>query len=223
MEDCDDTLELEIAGEHSHTGDRRHRRKETHWIQVSIKQGVLEVRRLKSHPSVVIWSGNNENEAAIAADWFNISAAERPLYVRDYVSLYIENIRDLVLQEDGTRPFLVSSPTNGVESVKEGWVAHDPYDPHYGDTHYYSYYNDWTAFPHTRFASEDGFQSWPSFSTLKFGGKWKMLHYWAADFYAPVLSVAVEDEASGLVCTSLAPALLTCCRAPDEQNHQAIN
>ncbi|XP_067241976.1 beta-mannosidase-like [Chanodichthys erythropterus] len=56
------------------------------------------VRRLKSHPSVVIWSGNNENEAAMAADWFNISAAERPLYVRDYVSLYVENIRDLVLQ-----------------------------------------------------------------------------------------------------------------------------
>ncbi|ROL49152.1 hypothetical protein DPX16_16767 [Anabarilius grahami] len=38
----DDTLELEIAGEHSHTGDRRHRRKETRWIQVSRKQGVLE-------------------------------------------------------------------------------------------------------------------------------------------------------------------------------------
>lgn len=154
------------------------------------------MRRLKSHPSVVIWSGNNENEAAIATNWFLIPVAERPLYVKDYVKLYVENIRDIVLQvrlrylntdlhqstilslingwcaliqEDSTRPFLVSSPTNGVESEKEGWVAHDPYDPHYGDTHYYSYYNDcwdWTAFPRTRFASEYGFQSWPSLSTL---------------------------------------------------------
>ncbi|XP_067249506.1 beta-mannosidase-like isoform X1 [Chanodichthys erythropterus] len=137
------------------------------WTDIILSACSCEVRRLKSHPSVVIWSGNNENEAAIAADWFNISAAERPLYVRDYVSLYVENIRDLVLlvrlthtdlhhtsafsvisgccaliQEDGTRPFLVSSPTNGVESGVMSYPAFLLYDPHYGDTHYYSYYND---------------------------------------------------------------------------------
>uniref|UniRef100_A0A673KY75 Beta-mannosidase n=1 Tax=Sinocyclocheilus rhinocerous TaxID=307959 RepID=A0A673KY75_9TELE len=142
---------------------------EKDFIQTVREEVTQQVRRLKSHPSVVIWSGNNENEAAIATDWFNISVAARPLYVKDYVNLYVENIRDIVLQEDSTRPFLVSSPTNGVESEKEGWVAKDPYDPHYGDTHYYSYYKDcwdWTAFPRTRFASEYGFQSWPSLSTL---------------------------------------------------------
>ncbi|RXN06765.1 beta-mannosidase isoform X1 [Labeo rohita] len=280
---------------------------EKDFIETVREEVTQQVRRLKSHPSVVIWSGNNENEAAIATDWFNIPVAERPLYVKDYVNLYVENIRDIVLQEDSTRPFLVSSPTNGVESEKEGWVAKDPYDPHYGDTHYYSYYNDcwdWTVFPRTRFASEYGFQSWPSFSTLskisessdwdfssnfsahrqhhadgnqqmlkqaelhyilpnstdpvqryrdtiyitqvmqaqcvksqtefyrrsrsdivegkghtmgtlywqlndiwqgpswssvEFGGKWKMLHHWAADFYAPILSVGVEDKGDLLI------------------------
>ncbi|KAK7140027.1 hypothetical protein R3I94_012593 [Phoxinus phoxinus] len=275
---------------------------EKDFIQTVREEVTQQVRRLKSHPSVVIWSGNNENEAAIATDWFHITVAERPLYVKDYVKLYVENIRDIVLQEDSTRPFLVSSPTNGVESEKEGWVAQDPYDPHYGDTHYYSYYKDcwdWTAFPRTRFASEYGFQSWPSLSTLskvsvssdwdfssnfsshrqhhedgnqqmlkqaelhyilpnstdpvqkyrdtiyitqvmqaqcvkiqtefyrrsrsdivggkghtmgtlywqlndiwqgpswssvEFGGKWKMLHYWATDFYSPILSMGVEDK-----------------------------
>uniref|UniRef100_A0A8C1P6P8 Beta-mannosidase n=1 Tax=Cyprinus carpio TaxID=7962 RepID=A0A8C1P6P8_CYPCA len=142
---------------------------EKDFIQTVREEVTQQVRRLKSHPSVVIWSGNNENEAAIATDWFNIPVTVRPLYVKDYVHLYVENIRDIVLQEDSTRPFLVSSPTNGVESEKEGWVAKDPYDPHYGDTHFYSYYKDcwdWTAFPRTRFASEYGFQSWPSLSTL---------------------------------------------------------
>uniref|UniRef100_A0A673L2X4 Beta-mannosidase n=1 Tax=Sinocyclocheilus rhinocerous TaxID=307959 RepID=A0A673L2X4_9TELE len=280
---------------------------EKDFIQTVREEVTQQVRRLKSHPSVVIWSGNNENEAAIATDWFNISVAARPLYVKDYVNLYVENIRDIVLQEDSTRPFLVSSPTNGVESEKEGWVAKDPYDPHYGDTHYYSYYKDcwdWTAFPRTRFASEYGFQSWPSLSTLskvsvssdwdfssnfsahrqhhedgnqqmlkqaelhyilpnstdpvqkyrdtiyitqvmqaqcvkiqtefyrhsrsdiiegkghtmgtlywqlndiwqgpswssvEFGGKWKMLHYWATDFYAPILSAGVEDKGDLLI------------------------
>lgn len=73
-------------------------------------------------------------------------------------------------QEDKSRPFVASSPTNGVESVKEGWISQNPYDTHYGDTHFYDYSSDcwnWTVYPKTRFASEYGFQSWPSFSTLE--------------------------------------------------------
>ncbi|XP_063039646.1 beta-mannosidase [Engraulis encrasicolus] len=140
------------------------------FIQTVNEEVVQQVRRLKSHPSIIVWSGNNENEAAIATDWFGIPVAERPKYVKDYVTLYVENIRNIVQKEDPTRPFLVSSPTNGLESEKEGYVASNPYDPHYGDTHFYSYLADcwdWRQFPRTRFASEYGFQSWPSFSTLK--------------------------------------------------------
>lgn len=75
-----------------------------------------------------------------------------------------------ISQEDKSRPFVISSPTNGLESVKEGWLSRDPYDTHYGDTHFYDYSNDcwnWTMYPKTRFASEYGFQSWPSFSTIE--------------------------------------------------------
>uniref|UniRef100_A0A3B4B7I1 Beta-mannosidase n=1 Tax=Periophthalmus magnuspinnatus TaxID=409849 RepID=A0A3B4B7I1_9GOBI len=123
-----------------------------------------------SHPSIIVWSGNNENEAALATDWFAIPVTQRPKYVKDYVTLYVNNIRDIVLEEDYSRPFLVSSPTNGAESEQEGWVAVNPYDPLYGDSHFYSYTHDcldWTSFPRTRFASEYGFQSWPSLSTLQ--------------------------------------------------------
>uniref|UniRef100_A0A3B1KAL9 Beta-mannosidase n=1 Tax=Astyanax mexicanus TaxID=7994 RepID=A0A3B1KAL9_ASTMX len=280
---------------------------EKDFLQSVQEEVIQQVRRLKSHPSVVIWSGNNENEAAIAANWYFIPPAKKPLYVKDYVHLYVENIREIVLQEDTTRPFLVSSPTNGVESEKEGWVAHDPYDPHYGDVHFYNYLADcwdWRTFPRTRFASEYGFQSWPSFSTLskvseptdwdfnssfsshrqhhefgnmemllqaklhyilpnktdtvqrykdsiyitqvmqaqcvktqtefyrrsqsdivdskghtmgalywqlndiwqapswssiEFGGKWKMLHYWAVNFFSPVIAVGVEDKGDLLI------------------------
>ncbi|CAB1330433.1 unnamed protein product [Coregonus sp. 'balchen'] len=143
---------------------------EPDFIETVREEVVQQVRRLKSHPSVIVWSGNNENEAALATDWFGIPVAQQPRYHRDYVTLYVDNIRAIVQKEDGSRPFLVSSPTNGAESQREGWVAHDPYDLHYGDTHYYSYSRDcwdWTAMPRTRFASEYGFQSWPSFSTLQ--------------------------------------------------------
>ncbi|XP_066535058.1 beta-mannosidase isoform X2 [Hoplias malabaricus] len=139
------------------------------FIQSVREEVTQQVRRLKSHPSVILWSGNNENEAAIAANWFFIAPDERPRYLKDYVHLYVDNIREIVLQADSTRPFLASSPTNGVESVKEGWVAKNPYDPNYGDVHFYNYFHDcwdWRTFPRTRFASEYGFQSWPSLSTL---------------------------------------------------------
>uniref|UniRef100_A0AAX7U0L8 Beta-mannosidase n=1 Tax=Astatotilapia calliptera TaxID=8154 RepID=A0AAX7U0L8_ASTCA len=143
---------------------------ETDFIQTVREEVVQQVQRLKSHPSIIIWSGNNENEAALATDWFDIPASQRPKYIRDYVMLYVDNIKKLVQEEDQSRPFLVSSPTNGAESEQEGWVAENPYDPHYGDVHFYSYILDcwdWRTFPRTRFASEYGFQSWPSFSTLQ--------------------------------------------------------
>ncbi|XP_053108977.1 beta-mannosidase [Hemicordylus capensis] len=128
-----------------------------------------QIKRLKSHPSIILWSGNNENEAAIASNWFSIPHAKLDIYRKDYVTLYVENIRQIVLAEDKSRPYITSSPTNGLESAKEGWLAHKPYDTHYGDTHYYNYIGDcwdWTTYPRARFASEYGFQSWPSFNTL---------------------------------------------------------
>uniref|UniRef100_A0A8C4NSR8 Beta-mannosidase n=1 Tax=Dicentrarchus labrax TaxID=13489 RepID=A0A8C4NSR8_DICLA len=143
---------------------------EDDFIQTVREEVIQQVQRLKSHPSIIIWSGNNENEAALATDWFSIPVSQRPLYLKDYVTLYVNNIRAIVQEEDQSRPFLVSSPTNGAESEQEGWVAANPYDPHYGDTHFYSYILDcwdWRNFPRTRFASEYGFQSWPSFSTLQ--------------------------------------------------------
>lgn len=57
---------------------------------------IHQVRRLKSHPSIIIWSGNNENEAALATDWFHIPAPQRPTYQKDYVTLYVSNIRAIV-------------------------------------------------------------------------------------------------------------------------------
>ncbi|KAG8519394.1 Beta-mannosidase, partial [Galemys pyrenaicus] len=135
----------------------------------SVQQEVAhQVRRLKPHPSVVIWSGNNENEAALKMNWFGVG--DMRTYLKDYVTLYVHTIRKAVLSGDKTCPFVTSSPTNGAESVAEGWLATHPYDTHFGDTHFYDYTQDcwdWRVFPKARFVSEYGYQSWPSFSTLE--------------------------------------------------------
>ncbi|XP_071071434.1 beta-mannosidase isoform X2 [Dasypus novemcinctus] len=129
-----------------------------------------QVRRLKSHPSVIMWIGNNENEAALMTYWFNIHPSDLQTYINDYVLLYVKNIRKIVFEGDKTRPFMTSSPTNGAESIAEGWLSANPYDNHFGDVHFYDYGSDcwnWKIFPKARFVSEYGYQSWPSFSTLE--------------------------------------------------------
>lgn len=65
-----------------------------------------QVHRLKSHPSIIIWSGNNENEAALATNWFDIPVSQRPLYLKDYVTLYVDNVK-LIVQEVGAKPRVV--------------------------------------------------------------------------------------------------------------------
>ncbi|EDV27731.1 uncharacterized protein TRIADDRAFT_21862 [Trichoplax adhaerens] len=135
----------------------------------SIKNEITyQVRRLHHHPSIFVWGGNNENEVAIAQNWYGTDK-NPSLYKKNYVELYIKTIRPIVLSEDLSRPFLSSSPSNGVQSEKDDWLATNPQDPYYGDVHYYNYSSDiWktSSYPTPRFASEYGFQSYPSFEAL---------------------------------------------------------
>lgn len=138
------------------------------FLESVTKEVTQQVRRLHHHPSVVIWAGNNENEAALRGNWYGTSS-DFPLYKSDYIKLYVDTIRPVVLAEDTTRPYIVSSPTNGIQSESEGYIAEDPYSPLYGDLHYYNYLADaWNpnTYPNTRFSSEYGIQSFPSLKTL---------------------------------------------------------
>ena len=128
------------------------------------------VRRLTSHPSLAIFGGNNENEAAL--NWYEETRTYRDRYLVDYNTLYVDVIRDAVLRETGQyTEFQVSSPTNGplaLEPFTQRWG--DPSSFEYGDTHWYVYDADCanvTQFPRARFVSEFGFQSFPSFLTWR--------------------------------------------------------
>ncbi|ESO06388.1 hypothetical protein HELRODRAFT_64903, partial [Helobdella robusta] len=127
------------------------------------------VRRLKHHPSIIIWSGNNENEGVLANNWYGISDEDFPMYKSDYVKLYVDVIRDVILHEDMSRPYISSSPTNGLQTMKEGWVSKNPQDVRFGDIHFYNYTMDgWQPafYLKPRMASEFGFQSWSSAESL---------------------------------------------------------
>ncbi|XP_054165442.1 beta-mannosidase-like [Oppia nitens] len=125
---------------------------------------IQNVRRLQYHPSIAIWAGNNENELGLASWWTHL-----PQYPPDYRKLYADTIGQAVALEDTTRPFVPSSPSNGLDTIRENYTAANPGDTHYGDVHHYDDLADlwdWRSAPNARFVSEYGFQSFPSLETL---------------------------------------------------------
>lgn len=88
------------------------------------------VKRLQNHPSVVLWAGNNENEAALYGGWYG---SDKQVYRDDYIKLYVDVIKEQVEQLDATRPFVVSSPSNGLYADEHNYIGTNPYSPFYGD------------------------------------------------------------------------------------------
>ncbi|XP_025995175.1 beta-mannosidase isoform X2 [Solenopsis invicta] len=134
----------------------------------NVREEVLQnVIRLKNHPSIVLWAGNNENEAALYGNWYGTGTAQ--VYKEDYVKLYVNLLKTEVEKLDPIRPFVVSSPGNGAYAKTYNYTGVNPYSNLYGDVHYYNYLkNGWdiNQYPRTRFCSEYGFQSWPSINTI---------------------------------------------------------
>ena len=111
----------------------------------TVKREVHEqVSRLAHHACIVVWGGNNENEAALG--WYAESRHNRDLYLADYVKLYVDTVVPAVRAADvDRRPIVDTSPSNGI-------VSNEPYVKRwlptsskrsgspagsFGDIHYY--------------------------------------------------------------------------------------
>jgi hypothetical protein len=140
------------------------------FIETVRTETIQVVRRLQHHPSVAIWAGNNENELAIISPWYPEILLRRQTYYSEYRKLYVDTIGKIVGWEDPTRPYLTSSPTNGLQTEKENYISGSPNDNRYGDVHFYDYSSnlwDWKKFPSTKFCSEYGVQGLPSLNSWK--------------------------------------------------------
>ena len=67
--------------------------------------------------------------------WPGVSG-DRKRYEHDYLKLYIDTIYKVVKQEDPERPFMSSSPSNGIKTEMEGWITRsgNPGATKYGDS-----------------------------------------------------------------------------------------
>jgi beta-mannosidase len=122
-----------------------------------------QVRRLRNHPSIVLWSGNNETEAAMA--WHAPVPADVKYQMwQDYLTEFSGILPRVVARLDPETPYWPSSPSADYEAVSPTF--------HTGDDHIWDVWHGRVPFStyethHTRFVSEYGFQSFPEMKTVE--------------------------------------------------------
>lgn len=96
---------------------------------------LYQMKRLQSHPSLAIITENNEIEVAIAQNWYNVPPDQMEKTKDDYRTLYLDVIMKAIqeVNKGDNIIILVSSPSNGLESISENYTSKNPQDPLYGN------------------------------------------------------------------------------------------
>ncbi len=136
------------------------------------------IKRLRNHPSIIMWCGNNEIEMGWDSwGWpekFDYKAKDLKKLETDYQALFHELLPRLVNELDPGRYYLSSSPMNNWE---------DPDLFKYGNHHYWGVWHGEAPFEDfkksvPRFMSEFGFQSFPIQSSVQ---KYSLPEDWSID------------------------------------------
>ena len=132
------------------------------------KEAEYQVTRLRDHPSIVVWCGNNETE--ISWDWERVAEIHNALppesqrrMWEDYLTVFSGILPRTVARLDPETPYWPSSPSADYEDVSSTYAS--------GDMHDWSVWHGRVPFTeyekhHGRFLTEYGFQSFPQMSTI---------------------------------------------------------
>jgi len=130
-----------------------------------------QVRRLRNHPSIVLWCGNNEEEIAWKY-WGHGESLKKadPAFAEKvwngYVQLFGHDLRQVVAEDAGGIAYWSSSPSDDLAEVAN--------TPASGNMHYWEVWGNPARPPEAyldltpRFMAEFGLQAWPVQRTVDF-------------------------------------------------------
>jgi beta-mannosidase len=128
------------------------------------QEATYQVGRLQHRACVALWCGDNEIIGALG--WYEDAKANRDRYLVNYDRLN-RLLAEAVEEHDPARRFWPSSPSLGELDFADGWHCDTR-----GDLHFWDVWHSAKPFEHyrsvkPRFASEFGFQSFPSSYTVE--------------------------------------------------------
>ncbi|HUF04916.1 MAG TPA: glycoside hydrolase family 2 protein [Aridibacter sp.] len=125
-------------------------------------EAIDNVKRLRNHPSIVLWCGNNESETA----WQHWGWKERlpDVLWENYKKIFLRLLPEVVEEYDPTREYWSSSPSSDLEDDADSQKS--------GDVHYWAVWHAELPFSEyekqfPRFMSEYGFQAFPPIDTVR--------------------------------------------------------
>jgi beta-mannosidase len=135
------------------------------FLKTAALEALQQIERLRQHPCIALWCGNNENsEAWHHWGWqMQFNEAQRTQLWRDYQILFKDLLPTYVENNGGGVSYWESSPKYG---------RGNPKSTSEGDAHYWGVWHDEEPFSMfdkkvPRFMSEYGFQSFPEWRTIE--------------------------------------------------------
>ena len=126
-----------------------------------------QIQRLRDHPSIVLWCGNNETEES----WYwheDVVSKLGPEGIRrmwqDYLTLFSDTLARAVARYAPETPYWPSSPSADYENTSDLYQSGDMHD--WEVWHGRAPFSDYEK-AHPRFMTEYGFQSFPEMRTIE--------------------------------------------------------
>jgi beta-mannosidase len=134
------------------------------WKQNVEQEADYQVRRLRNHPSIALWSGNNEVESVLYAFLGGTSAEGKLQIWKNYLTTFSGILPKVIARDDPEIPYWPSSPSSDYEETSDTFQA--------GDAHDWSIWHGREPFSNYqkhfyRFTSEYGFQSFPELRSVE--------------------------------------------------------
>ncbi|WP_371805416.1 glycosyl hydrolase 2 galactose-binding domain-containing protein [Candidatus Lokiarchaeum ossiferum] len=140
---------------------------------------IQNIKRIRNHPSLALWCGNNEIEQLWPLLAFESRLLGKKVHRKfkvGYHKLFEQKLPFLTERFDPSRSYWPSSPSNGFSEGKKfkGSLLNllKSNQAHTGDSHFWKVWHQSAPFSafrkfNSRFMSEYGFESFPSLKTIK--------------------------------------------------------
>ena len=159
-------------------------------------EATQNMKRLRNHPSLALWCGNNEIEWLWKWELHNAGITQDNKineFKSGYLTVIEKILPELIITYDPNHPYWPSSPSNGF--VGDSLGTQNSNSPDIGDSHFWDVWHRNKPFRayrkfNSRFMSEFGYESFPSIKTIE-----EICPTDQFDFFSPIMENHQKNSA----------------------------